>query len=416
MWLRLLAFCLMAAVFGGWRASGQSAPVILEQPTNQIVAPRYNVTFIVGVEGQPGQSIPQVTSGTLQVWLEASAGVVTNASGLVSNWMDQSGNGNDASQATSAEQPVLEYPKAIGGLPAIRFNGVQVTGHGDYLYGANNIGIPDAYTSFLVYEMDNGTPSEQMATFVGVPGNFGQSRGYWITNGMMAFSSWGYNYYTGYAIPTNTYRIWTDRYSIDSGLAELWDDTATWSTGFDLGTAGESAPAAGYYVGGLNPAVEYVGSGRNFGGDIAELIYYQGELTDSDRVAVLDYLEEKYFQINPPDSYQWQFDGTNIVGATNYFLTLTNVLFSAAGSYSVVVSNSAGVAQSSDAVLLVGLAPSIYGQPQSQAVGSGGNASFSVAATGTTLAYQWFLNNSVLSGQTNATLALTNVTTNEEGQ
>src|SRR6185503_1477346 len=39
----------------------------------------------------------------------------------------------------------------------------------------------------------------------------------------------------------------------------------------------------------------------------------------------------------PPLSYQWFFNGTNIDGATNQNLSLTNVQISAAGSYTVRV-------------------------------------------------------------------------------
>lgn len=54
-----------------------------------------------------------------------------------------------------------------------------------------------------------------------------------------------------------------------------------------------------------------------------------------------------------PMSYQWYFNGTNINGATKSSLTLTNILFNEAGSYSVLVSNSAGSALSSNAILTV---------------------------------------------------------------
>ena len=55
----------------------------------------------------------------------------------------------------------------------------------------------------------------------------------------------------------------------------------------------------------------------------------------------------------PPLSYQWQFDSTNIAGATASSLTLTNVQPGQAGNYLVVVSNAWGVVTSSNAVLAV---------------------------------------------------------------
>ncbi len=58
-----------------------------------------------------------------------------------------------------------------------------------------------------------------------------------------------------------------------------------------------------------------------------------------------------------PLSYQWRFNGTNIDGATGTSLVLTEVQLSQAGDYSVVVTNSADAATSSNAVLTVNPPP-----------------------------------------------------------
>jgi hypothetical protein len=55
----------------------------------------------------------------------------------------------------------------------------------------------------------------------------------------------------------------------------------------------------------------------------------------------------------PPISFQWQCSGTNLPGATNISLTLTNVQFSQAGDYAVRVTNVYGSALSSSAYLAV---------------------------------------------------------------
>lgn len=55
----------------------------------------------------------------------------------------------------------------------------------------------------------------------------------------------------------------------------------------------------------------------------------------------------------PTLTYQWTFNGTNIVGATNNPLALTNVQLTDAGTYAVVISNSVGSVTSSNAVLTV---------------------------------------------------------------
>jgi hypothetical protein len=331
---------------------------------------------------------------------------------MVSQWQDQSGNANHASQAATNEQPLLVYPPALGGRAAVRFNGIQDNVNGDYLQAAGTVAIPNAYTSFLLYELNSGVLADQMPAFVGVPGTYGASRGYYVDSGDMALTTWSYDYATSYTIPTNTYRVWTDRFNTNLNLIQLYDDTATTTTNFSIATSGQSAPQAGYYVGGLNPSLPYVVSGRNFGGDIAELIYYSGCLSETDRLAVLSYLEQKYYPIGSSTnvSYQWQFDGTNIAGATNASLTLTDARFTNAGTYTVIVSNSAGPVTSSNALLTVGWPPRIEMQPASQSVESNCSAMFNVFAKGfSPLAYQWLRNGTPLASQTNSSLSFVSV-------
>ena len=57
-----------------------------------------------------------------------------------------------------------------------------------------------------------------------------------------------------------------------------------------------------------------------------------------------------------PLSYQWQFNGTNLGSAIGTSLTLTNVQSGNAGSYRVIVANTAGSVTSSVATLTVGTA------------------------------------------------------------
>ncbi len=59
----------------------------------------------------------------------------------------------------------------------------------------------------------------------------------------------------------------------------------------------------------------------------------------------------------PRPHYQWQFNGTNIDGATQVSLTVTNVQSTNAGKYSVVLSNGIATATSSNAVLTVTTTP-----------------------------------------------------------
>ena len=119
----------------------------------------------------------------------------------------------------------------------------------------------------------------------------------------------------------------------------------------------------------------------------------------------------------PAPTYQWYFNGTAITGATSTAYTISPVTAANAGSYTVLVSNSGGGSVlSAPATLTVTVAPAFDtsqaggGQPISQSVGAGQSVTFTAAALGTpTPTFQWFFNNSPISGQTLSTLTLTNV-------
>jgi hypothetical protein len=119
----------------------------------------------------------------------------------------------------------------------------------------------------------------------------------------------------------------------------------------------------------------------------------------------------------PPLSCQWSFNGTNLNRATNISLTLTNVQFSQAGNYTVLVTNAYGAVLSSNAVLTVIAQPPIFlTQPTNQIVFVNGTATFSVTAAGSwPLSYQWNFNGTNISGATNTSLTLTNVQFSQAG-
>jgi len=117
-----------------------------------------------------------------------------------------------------------------------------------------------------------------------------------------------------------------------------------------------------------------------------------------------------------PFTYQWRFNGTNMAGATNPVLTLTNVQAVQAGSYSVRIDNALGFTISTNATLNVLLPPFITAQPTNFTVLAGGTANFSVTAGGTPpLSFQWRFNGTNLPGATSATLSVPNAQVSNQG-
>lgn len=117
-----------------------------------------------------------------------------------------------------------------------------------------------------------------------------------------------------------------------------------------------------------------------------------------------------------PLSYQWRFNGADIVGATASSYTRSAAQPGDAGSYFVIVTNVAGSVTSAVATLTVNVPPSIPGQPHDLAVNKGQDAAFSVAATGTLpLGYQWRFNFANISGATGSNYTRTNCQPGDAG-
>jgi uncharacterized repeat protein (TIGR03803 family) len=127
--------------------------------------------------------------------------------------------------------------------------------------------------------------------------------------------------------------------------------------------------------------------------------------------------------------YQWQEDGVNlkdkgnISGSATSTLTISNVVPADERTFSVILSNAAGVLSSSNATLtIMPSQPVIVLQPSNQSVLPGQFASFSVAAIGNTpYSYKWQFNgkilgnNSIFSGVTSDTLTISDVSSTNAG-
>jgi len=136
------------------------------------------------------------------------------------------------------------------------------------------------------------------------------------------------------------------------------------------------------------------------------------------------------------DTYQWQIstdggttwtivsNGGVYSGATTATLTITGATGALNNNrYRCNVSSAAcGTLSSAGAILTVNTAPTITTQPTNASVCTGANHTFTVATTGTSLTYQWYMsidggatfnilsNGGVYSGATSASLTITGVT------
>ena len=234
----------------------------------------------------PGLAQTLTVTNGLQLWLKADAGVTAGAGGQVTAWQDQSGNGNNASQTTADQSPLLANG-AVNGKPVLRFDGVD-----DFLQveDSASVSIAGDITTFFVVKFDD------FATF----------RAVWAKTSanQPAPNDW-------YTLPS-------------SGIPRAYRGDGTGQNGSADG--GKALPAGKYVVAGYDMAgsklTHYLGGFASGGGridpaiiadadtplligtrddrgtimkgDIAEVLIYNVALAAADRRAVVSYLNQKY--------------------------------------------------------------------------------------------------------------------------
>ncbi|MDI9861610.1 hypothetical protein [Flectobacillus roseus] len=117
-------------------------------------------------------------------------------------------------------------------------------------------------------------------------------------------------------------------------------------------------------------------------------------------------------------SYQWQYKGVNIAGATNASYTRNIVCPDCdGGAYRVIVFGqgvcSTNTINSNEVLLTVNTPISITQQPQATSVCVNSNATFSVNASGTIQGYQWYRNGVKIDGATASTYTFSTLSFND---
>lgn len=120
-----------------------------------------------------------------------------------------------------------------------------------------------------------------------------------------------------------------------------------------------------------------------------------------------------------PLSYQWRKNGATVNGAVAATYSAPATVEDDGSTFSVAVSNTAGMVESDSAMLRVlpsAVAPTITSQPTNQSITAGQTATFSVTATGTDpLSYRWQRNGADIAGATSARYTTPAATTSDSG-
>lgn len=164
----------------------------------------------------------------------------------------------------------------------------------------------------------------------------------------------------------NTYYTLVTRYAPSNGVTTLWlnpaDEGDPSITATDPATtitvvafALRQSLSGGNGMGGLY--LDELRIGTRFGDVLSNAPPQPPEILAQPRSQTVSEGTSAVFNVVAtgalPLSHQWQFNSTNLAGATNSALTLTNVTAAHAGTYTVTVTNSLGSTLSQPAMLTV---------------------------------------------------------------
>ncbi len=209
----------------------------------------------------------------------------------ITTWNDKSSLDNDATQVTSANQPVLNL-NALNGRPALAFDGSN-----DYLATASQIiQGTTGRTIFAVARADNTNTNEALLSLTSTAGGAAApDASYYTLSGEIAVRLGGYQLFDSdlvdddFSVLAVSNATGSDIAGIQGYLNGAALGVASQDTRSDVTintrVSGESL------IGASHPRNSF------FDGQIAELIVYDRQLTPAEMSQVNGYLESKYYNI-----------------------------------------------------------------------------------------------------------------------
>ena len=262
-------------------------------------------TFPVGFWHPIG--LPVVSGLVLHLDADDAGSITKDGDNKVSQWSDLSTEGNHATQATSASQP-LWVDNVLNGKPVIRFDGSD-----DYL-GSGQIISTTAFTVIALtyanrFGTDNvgngvfyqGTGSDDIGThfcYGHVPALSMERTIFGRVAGGTAVAA------ANDAVSTNTWHIIGMNVVGDGTVNFSVDGVEHTASGAGTGTPANNANIGYWYA--------VTDSARYFQGDIAEILVYNTALTAEERQSIEQYLTDKWLEEVPSESEVYLYnEGTH---------------------------------------------------------------------------------------------------------
>ncbi|PKN79410.1 MAG: hypothetical protein CVU48_05325 [Candidatus Cloacimonetes bacterium HGW-Cloacimonetes-1] len=243
--------------------------------------------FILVVASSLFAAGPANISNGLQMWLDADAlGWADGTS--VSNWPDQSGNNKNAVQDTTNFKPTYRT-NIVNGKPAIVFDGT------DYLAFDGNIAVNTNYTIIAVVKRTANSPG----SFHYFLGGIINSQNKNLQLGWRGNTTFTHGQYTNdYDMSVDAYsagqipRIFTTRHSTTMGK-NLFLNGSCHGVNMNSAVSGRLANLTAWVGAGIGRYMSGTINTR-FNGWMAELIFYNRYLTETERKSIETYLSAKY--------------------------------------------------------------------------------------------------------------------------
>lgn len=216
----------------------------------------------------------------LRLWLKGDSGIVGGIN--ISQWQDQSGRNNHASQISGASQPILT--NAINARPVVRFDGVN-----DYFAFGNVMSAATQAEVFVVMKVTQDPPVA--ATGLWSFGTETDGDPYPYTDGVI-YDGFGSTARKTTGDPAQRLDQ-VHLYNVLSRSGE-WTSRINGMTHFTI-----SANSVNFVT---SPTLGYTVSGQVFSGDMAEVLIYERPLTSGERDTVGFYLNTKYNFLAVPEA------------------------------------------------------------------------------------------------------------------
>lgn len=216
---------------------------------------------------------PPIPSAGLHLWLRADSGVDLT-DGRVTRWLDQSGNGRNASQGIASSAPLL-VANAIAGLPVLEFDGGQSV----------TLDVPAQPTRFeIIVVGKNDAPMDAFSMILGPTGSEPNNHLRWTEDGSQIVLIGEGNNMPGMLLPfgdTHVYHELLMSYD-GSTLRVRRNGTLVASNSFTVSGPWTVSSIGSWY------------SQFFMRGELAELIIYDHPLTGLDAASLDSYLQRRY--------------------------------------------------------------------------------------------------------------------------